>query len=439
MLKRSVMAAFAASWLVASGCVGLGFAGKAEAAVFGPTTVVSVGVFYDNLAPYGRWVDTAPYGWCWVPEQVPVVWRPYSDGYWVYTDFGWAWVSDEPWGWATYHYGRWFEDPDYGWMWEPGTEWAPAWVAWRESDDWVGWAPLPPTATWSAWSGLRFEAVSIPSPSWCFVQRTRMTEPTLSVAIASANRNVTLLSRTRDATHFALRSGRPVDEGVSLAAFERQTGQRVPRLRIVDAMAPQRGHGASNGAVAFYRPRVRTEPGTMPMSRAIEPRMNRPGFQPRGVGNQRVERSPIESARFQRQQEMMQRPQRPSPESIRQQRRAEPRTFEQPQRPSMESMRQQRQAQQQAFEQRQQQQRGRLREQSMRRQGPPPEQQQQQPERPQRGDQGGPPPQSAQRGDQGQGQPPQHAEHGHSQSQQSADRGNQDERKGRGHKNGRGG
>src|SRR5262252_2503649 len=207
-MRRSVIAVFAASWLVATGFVSLGFERKAEAAVFGPNTAVSVSVFYNDLAPYGQWVDTAPYGWCWAPQQVPVVWRPYSDGYWVYTDFGWAWVSDEPWGWATYHYGRWFEDPVYGWMWEPGTEWAPAWVAWRESDDWVGWAPLPPTATWSAWSGLRFEAVSIPSPSWCFVQRTRMTEPTLSVAIASVHRNVTLLSRTRDATHFALRSGR---------------------------------------------------------------------------------------------------------------------------------------------------------------------------------------------------------------------------------------
>jgi hypothetical protein len=430
------MAAFATSWLVATGCVGLGFEPRAEAAVFGPNTAVSVSVFYNDLAPYGQWVDTAPYGWCWVPQQVPVVWRPYASGYWVYTDFGWAWVSDEPWGWATYHYGRWFEDPVYGWMWEPGTEWAPAWVAWRESDDWVGWAPLPPTATWSAWSGLRFEAVSIPSPSWSFVPRPRLTEASLSIAIAPTNRNVGLLSRTRDATHFALRSGRPVDEGVSLAAFERQTGRRVPHLRIVDALAPQREHGAANGAVAFYRPRVRNEPGAMPLSRAIERRFN-----------PRVERSPIESARFQRPQEMMQRPQRPSSESMREQGRMERRAFEPPQRPSAESMREQRQAQQQAFEQRQAQQRARFG-QMVRRPGPPPEPQQparaqrgeeqrQPAPRAQRGDQGGAPPPNAQRGEQG--PPPQRAERGRGQSQQSADRGNQGERKGHGRKNEQGG
>ena len=277
-MRRSIIAAFAASWLAASGCVGPGFEREAEAAVFGPTTVVSVSVFYDNLAPYGRWVDTAPYGWCWAPDMVPVVWRPYSDGYWVYTDFGWAWVSEEPWGWATYHYGRWFEDPVYGWMWMPGTEWAPAWVAWRENPDWVGWAPLPPTATWSAWSGLRFESVSVPAQRWSFVERRYMTESGLRLAPVS--RNVTLLSRTRDATRFAVRSGRPVDEGVSLAAFERQTGRRVPRLRIVDAVAPQRGHVATDGAVAFFRPQVRREPGSMPLSRTIERRMNRPRTRP---------------------------------------------------------------------------------------------------------------------------------------------------------------
>jgi hypothetical protein len=35
---------------------------------------------------------------------------------------------------------------DTGWVWVPGSEWAPAWVSWRESDDYIGWAPLPPEA-----------------------------------------------------------------------------------------------------------------------------------------------------------------------------------------------------------------------------------------------------------------------------------------------------
>src|SRR6266545_603329 len=107
-------------------------------------TSVDIGFFYDDLAPYGYWVDRPSYGWSWAPRHVASSWRPYSDGHWALTDAGWTWISDEPFGWATYHYGRWVLDPDYGWLWIPGSEWAPAQVSWRESDDYIGWAPLPP-------------------------------------------------------------------------------------------------------------------------------------------------------------------------------------------------------------------------------------------------------------------------------------------------------
>ena len=55
------------------------------------------------------------------------------------------WVSNEPFGWATYHYGRWGFSNRVGWFWVPGNRWAPAWVAWRSSNDYLAWAPLPPT------------------------------------------------------------------------------------------------------------------------------------------------------------------------------------------------------------------------------------------------------------------------------------------------------
>ncbi len=33
--------------------------------------------------------------------------------------------------------------PNYGWVWAPGFEFAPAWVVWRHTDEYCGWAPLP--------------------------------------------------------------------------------------------------------------------------------------------------------------------------------------------------------------------------------------------------------------------------------------------------------
>jgi hypothetical protein len=100
--------------------------------------------FYSPLTPYGAWVDVSPYGRCWHPSSETAGWRPYTVGYWEWTDAGWYWTSDEPWAWACYHYGSWVLDPVYGWVWLPGVEWAPAWVVWREAPDYIGWAPCGP-------------------------------------------------------------------------------------------------------------------------------------------------------------------------------------------------------------------------------------------------------------------------------------------------------
>lgn len=100
--------------------------------------------FYTPLTPYGTWVNVGSYGRCWRPTQVATGWRPYSVGSWVWTDAGWFWQSQEPWGWATCHYGSWTFDPTMGWVWIPGTQWAPAWVSWRYSDNYIGWAPIGP-------------------------------------------------------------------------------------------------------------------------------------------------------------------------------------------------------------------------------------------------------------------------------------------------------
>ena len=96
---------------------------------------IDVNFFYDSLKDQGSWFNTTEYGDVWQPyiAYKSDSWRPYTDGYWCYTDGGWMFVSNESFGWAVYHYGRWTKLQDIGWAWVPGTEWAPAWVTWRES------------------------------------------------------------------------------------------------------------------------------------------------------------------------------------------------------------------------------------------------------------------------------------------------------------------
>lgn len=122
--------------------------------------------FYNDLSPYGDWIYTHDYGYVWRPwfDRYDYF-QPYAtDGYWENTPYGWMWISDYKWGWATFHYGRWFYDDYLGWMWIPGYEWAPAWVTWGTYRNCYGWAPMGPnvsiTVSWRA-----------PSSWWTFVPK----------------------------------------------------------------------------------------------------------------------------------------------------------------------------------------------------------------------------------------------------------------------------
>ena len=104
-----------------------GFSFLPQKALTDPITV-SFQFFYDQLSPYGQWIDNPEFGYVWIPDAGPGFVPYATEGNWVLTGFGWTWVSGYPWGWATFHYGRWYFDNYYGWIWIPGDEWAPAWV-----------------------------------------------------------------------------------------------------------------------------------------------------------------------------------------------------------------------------------------------------------------------------------------------------------------------
>jgi hypothetical protein len=128
-----------------------------------PEPPVTVNYFYNTLSPYGSWVVINGYGRCWRPTVCVYdsTWQPYCDhGRWVYTDCGWYWSSSYAWG-ATFHYGRWFRDASVGWCWYPDTVWAPSWVTWRYSNNYCGWAPLPPRTTCQAGVGIVFNGSAV--------------------------------------------------------------------------------------------------------------------------------------------------------------------------------------------------------------------------------------------------------------------------------------
>jgi hypothetical protein len=229
------------------------------------TTVrVDVSIFYDRLAPYGHWFRHGGYGWVWTPYDMPVGWRPYTHGHWVYSDCGWAWVSDWSWGWAPFHYGRWFFDRDYGWIWIPDTVWGPAWVAWRWSDDWIGWAPLPPDARWQVGIGLHFgDWRDLDDSWWCFTQPRWLLDRNVRSRIEPASRNRTFLPRTKPASDYDDDHGRPRNRGRDVGEIERVTRRSVPRYKVADApgVAPDRDTGRE---LRVFRPAVSPAPDRQP-------------------------------------------------------------------------------------------------------------------------------------------------------------------------------
>lgn len=100
--------------------------------------------YSDELDGNGEWIWVEELGqYCWRPTGVANDWRPYYyNGYWGAYAGGMTWVSGEPWGYVTYHYGRWGWAAGWGWYWAPGAYYSPAWVAWGSQGTYFGWAPL---------------------------------------------------------------------------------------------------------------------------------------------------------------------------------------------------------------------------------------------------------------------------------------------------------
>jgi hypothetical protein len=220
---------------------------------------VDVGFFYDDLASYGNWIERPSYGWVWTPRAVSTSWRPYRDGHWVWTDQGWTWLSAEPYGWATYHYGRWYDDPEIGWSWVPGDEWAPSWVSWQEGSDYIGWAPLPPGVNVGVAFGGGGYAYGIAPDYYNFVPERDFLSPRLGSYYLGSGQIGPVFGRTRNFTNYRFNGGRVFNDGVPVDRIQRFAG-RVPRYQVADL-----GYGRGTNwrqarlqgnRVAFFRPQV---------------------------------------------------------------------------------------------------------------------------------------------------------------------------------------
>lgn len=214
---------------------------------------VSLQVFYDELQPYGTWMDHGQYGYVWIP-RVGSDFMPYgTNGYWVNTQYGNTWVSDYDWGWAPFHYGRWFFDDFYGWIWVPDTVWGPAWVTWRSGGGYYGWAPLMPGF------GIHLSVNyynRIPHRYWNFVPYRYVTYRHVYRHCVPRPTVVNIINHTTIITHNHTDNRRQTYfTGPTSSDIERRGGGRVQMHSISETDRPGRTE-VSRSSVNLYKPAI---------------------------------------------------------------------------------------------------------------------------------------------------------------------------------------
>src|SRR5882672_3153622 len=234
--------------------------------------------FYTKLEPHGEWLETADYGYVWQPREAERSrsWRPYTNGRWAYTDAGWTWISEEPFGWATYHYGRWTRLRGIGWVWVPGQQWAPAWVSWRKSNDYVGWAPLPPEARFDQRTGIHNWSDSyydVGPDQYCFVATREFGAQRIESTIVPPERNVAIVNQTTNVTNITYNNTTIVNEGPSYDEVRAQSREPMQRFRLernlsvdVNVEAPRplvQGQAVIVAAPVFSAPQASERPRTV--------------------------------------------------------------------------------------------------------------------------------------------------------------------------------
>jgi hypothetical protein len=232
----------------------------------------NISLFYEALAPYGTWSQDNTNGWVWEPTDGvrDRSWRPYAnDGHWTWTDHGWYWESNSPYGWATFHYGRWGYNSNNRWSWSPDNVWGPAWVDWRYSNDHIGWAPLPHGSRFEAGTGFHYRGKNvgfdfhsgIEERDYAFVSSDAFLNVDLRISFVREERRHHVYEQTKIVNNtYIYNDNRIINNGVPAATVIRATKRQLEEVKVVDASIPAgqpiKGDRRSENKIAAYRPNI---------------------------------------------------------------------------------------------------------------------------------------------------------------------------------------
>ena len=188
---------------------------------------VRMSVDYSPLDGYGEWIEIEPNRIVWRPIYISELWRPYSVGRWLWTDYGWYWDSYEPFGGVTFHYGRWNYDYRFGWVWYPDYEWGPAWVEWRYGPSYVGWAPLSPYSIINGAAGVVTVNYNDDYYHWNFVSYEHFHGRDLERFLVYGHRASKAYNHSKKRGAVYYRDGRVYNGGIDRSVVERRSGATI--------------------------------------------------------------------------------------------------------------------------------------------------------------------------------------------------------------------
>jgi hypothetical protein len=156
------------------------------------------------LNPYGTWskIDDK---WAFTPRDHLA---PYTDGRWIYTEYGWYWKGRLPHSWATEHYGYWKCGDDKVWSWYPGSYWLPQIVELRVTSNYIGWRSGEVDSDGS-FVEAPIDRFSKPE-EWAFVTLAQFANPITPAILAPQDVVESQLEDSTDSHHTYL-TYRPID------------------------------------------------------------------------------------------------------------------------------------------------------------------------------------------------------------------------------------
>ena len=243
-------------------------------------TTVDYKEFYDQLSPYGEWVQVkseeiglqsktaqsispgnnnfslsnllgikeanastgvnVEMAFVWKPSTDlavvsdggdVAVYEPYTNGQWVYTDAGWYFKAPTPEEEIVHHYGRWVNSVTDGWLWVPGRVWAPAWVDWRQNDGYVAWTPVPPSVY------IVNNYITVPpieEDRYIIVEKKYFVEPQVYKYkyMYKENKNKIMIKEMTKTNRVMIKNKTIINKGPEVSDIERYWGNKIEIVKI---------------------------------------------------------------------------------------------------------------------------------------------------------------------------------------------------------------